>query len=399
MTTKREYDTIVVGLGGLGSAAAYWLARRTGGNVLGLEQFHLGHDRGASEDHSRIIRLTYHTPTYVELAHHAYTAWRDLEEDAQTPLLVISGDIFMAPRDGPIDVEDFTSSLAVHNVPFERLDAAEIMHRWPQFHLSDDVHGVFQAQGGIAPAAKGNATHVRMARQYGATLLENTPVTAITPLADGVEVTTAETTYRGRHLVLTVDAWTNELLAHVGLHLPLTLLKEQVTYFASPYVDEFRPDRFPVWIWLNDPGFYGLPVYGEEQGVKAAQDMAGHEITLETRTFEPDEDNLARVTAFVKKTLPRAYGPPLYSKTCIYTLTPDRDFVIDHLPQYPQISIALGGGHAFKFAGVIGRILSDLSIDGTTSYNIAPFKIDRPVLTMPNPPRHFLLKRHTIQPS
>ena len=173
--------------------------------------------------------------------------------------------------------------------------------------------------------------------------------------------------------MLAADAWTNQLLAPLGVQLPLTITQEQVTYFAAPHVEEFMPGRFPVWVWLDDPCFYGIPVYGEDRGVKAAQDSGGREVTLETRTFEPDQAMLERVSAFVQRTLPRMYGPALYSKTCIYTLTPDRDFVIDTLPGYPQIALALGTAHGFKFAGLIGRILSDLAIEGTTAFNIAPF--------------------------
>jgi sarcosine oxidase len=393
MAVHQEFEYIVVGLGGIGSAAAFWLARRAGTGVLGLEQFALGHDRGASEDHSRIIRYTYHTPDYVELAHHAYAAWRTLEEEANETLLVITGDLFMGPRDSAMPVTDYADSLAAHAVPFEWLDAADIMRRWPQFRLDEEVRGIFQRDGGIAPAAKGTTLHARLARQHGATLLENTPVTTITPLADGVEVATPQAKHRCRRLVLAADAWTNQVLAPLGVQLPLTLTQEQVTYFTAPHLEEFLPGRFPVWVWLDDPCFYGIPVYGEDRGVKAAQDSGGREVTLETRTFEPDQAMLERVSAFVQRTLPRMYGPVLYSKTCIYTLTPDRDFVIDTLPGYPQIALALGTAHGFKFAGLIGRILSDLAIEGTTAFNITPFAADRPVLTMEHPPLKTLLRR------
>ncbi len=389
--TRGEFEYIVVGLGGLGSAAAYWLARWAGAQVLGLEQFELGHEKGASEDHSRIIRLSYHTPTYVALARHAYATWRIVEEETQEPLLVRSGGLDLFPPGAAIPSADYEESMSACGVPFERLDAAEIVRRWPQFRLDDGVYGLYQSLGGIAPARKGNAAHQRLARRHGATLLDQTPVTAIAPRADGVEVTTPTATYRCRRLVVTADAWTNELLAPLGLRLPLTLMQEQVTYYASPHLREFQPDRFPVWIWMDDPCFYGIPVYGEERGVKAAQDVAGCETTPATRSFEPDPATLARVGAFVQRTLPRAYGPALYSKTCLYTLTPDRDFVIDTLPAYPQIALALGAGHAYKFAGIIGRILSELAIDGSTAYDVGPFAVDRPILTMENPPTSFLV--------
>jgi sarcosine oxidase len=171
--------------------------------------------------------------------------------------------------------------------------------------------------------------------------------------------------------------------------LPLTVTQEQVTYFATPALADFAPERFPIWIWLDEPCFYGFPVYGEA-GTKVAQDVGGEEVTVETRTFEPNPAALARVEAFVRQRLPAALGPIIYSKTCLYTMPPDRDFVLDHLPQYENVLLAIGAGHAFKFASLIGKILSELAVDGQTESNIQPFKIDRPILTMKNPPKNFM---------
>jgi len=387
----REFEYIVIGLGGLGSGAAYWLARRAGGDVLGIEQFELGHDNGASEDHSRIIRLSYHTPTYVALAHHAYDAWDTLAEDAGEPLVLVTGGLDLFPRNSAISIDDYAGSMAAGGVPYDSLDAAEIMYRWPQFQLDEDTAGLYQARSGLAMAKKANAAHQRAARGYGATLVENTRVTRIDARRDGADVVTAGATYRCRRLVIAADAWTNQLLAPLGVNLPLTLTQEQVTYYATPHLDEFQPGRFPVWIWMDEPSFYGLPVFGEARGVKAAQDVGGDEITLESRTFQANPATAARVEHFVQRHIPHAFGPVLYHKTCMYTMPPDRDFIIDTLPEYPHISVALGAGHGYKFAGIIGRILSELAIDGDTEFPIEPYIIDRPMLTMANPPKHFIV--------
>lgn len=386
--TKRDFEYIVIGLGGIGSGAAYWLARRAGAAVLGLEQYELGHDRGASEDHSRIIRLSYDKPEYVDLAQHAYAAWHEVEQEASEPLIIISGGLDLFPPGAILSPAGHMASMSAHDVPFEQLDAAEMMRRFPQFHLEDGTVGLYQAQSGIAPAHKCTATHQRLARQHGATLLDNTPVTSIAPLVDGVEVVTPDATYRCRRLIVAADAWTNDVLRPLGVQLPLTWTQEQVTYYASPHVRDYDPDRFPIWIWQDNPCFYGLPVYGEE-GVKVAQDLGGREVTPLTRDFEPDQHILARVNSFMRRVLPTALGPAISTKTCMYTLTPDRDFVIDTLPAYPQVALAQGGGHGFKFASIIGRILSELAIDGATTCNITPFAVDRPLLTMENPPRAF----------
>lgn len=387
---KQDYEYIVLGLGGLGSGAAYWLSRRAGSDVLGLEQFEIGHVRGGSQDHSRIIRLSYHTPEYVRLARQAYAAWSVLEEEAGEKLIVKTGGLDLWPGVSAIPTEDYTRSMGVNDVPFERLDAAEIMRRWPQFRLTDDIYALYQAESGIAPAAKCNAAHQRMARVNGATLLDNMPITAIRPLSGEIEVVAGGTTYRCRKLVIASGAWSNTALAHFGLKLPLTITQEQVTYFATPHLADFTPERFPIWIWMDEPCFYGFPAYGEP-ATKAAQDVGGEEVTAETRSFEPNPANARRVEEFLQKYIPTALGPVLYAKTCLYTMPPDRDFIIDTIPGHQNCSVAIGAGHAFKFASLIGKILSELAIDGISESNLEPFKIDRPILQMENPPKSFMV--------
>ena len=253
MSARRDFEYIVLGLGGLGSAAAYWLSRRAGKEVLGIEQFELGHVRGESQDHSRIIRHSYHTPEYVRLTFGAYDAWDDVAKEAGEPLYLVTGGLDLGPRESAIPAEPYRASLRACGVPFESLDAREIMRRFPQFTVGDDVEGIFQARGGIAMAAKGNGAHQRLARAHGATLVERAPVTAIAHHGGEFSVTAGGETYRGRRLVIAAGPWSNGALGHLGVHLPLEITREQVTYFATPHRDEFAPGRFPVWIWLDDP--------------------------------------------------------------------------------------------------------------------------------------------------
>jgi sarcosine oxidase len=389
MTRRTTYEYIVLGLGGLGSGAAYWLSKRAGADVLGLEQFELGHVRGESQDHSRIIRLSYHLPVYIELAKRAYQSWDALAADAGEPVVLRTGGLDLGPRSGAIPLSDYASSMATAGVAFESLDAAEIMKRWPQWRLSDDIHGLYQENSGIAMAARANAAHQRMARAFGATLIENAKVTAVGSHAGEVQVHSSGVTYTGRHLIIAAGPWSANVLACLGLEIPLEVTQEQVTYFASPKADAFAPDRFPIWIWMDDPSYYGFPVFGEK-GPKVAQDAGGKPVTAETRTFDPDEEALRRVRQFLARYLPDALGPEIYTKTCLYTLTPDRDFVIDRVPGHDNVWITIGAGHAFKFASVIGRILSELAIDGRTASDIGAFTIDRPILTMMNPPKQYM---------
>jgi sarcosine oxidase len=387
---RRNYEYIVLGLGGWGSAAAYWLSRRAGAEVLGLEQFELGHVRGESQDHSRIIRLSYHTPDYVELARHAFRAWAELEQDAEERLVLRTGGLDFAPLTSAIPLANYSGSMAAAGVPYEHLDGAEIRRRWPQFTVGDEIHGLFQPESGIAMAARGNAAHVRMARAHGATLLDQTPVERLRPVAGEIEVVAGGAAYRCRRLVIAAGAWSNGALTHFGMHLPLRVTKEQVTYFATPHQAEFQPDRFPIWIWMDDPCFYGFPIFGEA-GTKAGQDAGGQEVSAESRGFEPDEAALGRTVRFLERYIPHSLGPIIYTKTCLYTLTPDRDFVIDRLPEHPEVVVGIGGGHGYKFASLIGRILAELAIDGRTERNIEPFRIDRAILQLQNPPVNYMV--------
>jgi sarcosine oxidase len=393
MTTDRHgWDVVVVGLGALGSAAAYWASTRPGTRVLGLEQFELGHANGASADHSRIIRLSYHRPEYVRLAKRAYETWAAVEAEARDRIVTITGGLDLWPADPAIPMADYTESLAAEAVPFEILDAAEVMRRWPQWHLPHDVTGMWQSRGGLADPFKGNAAHRRLAVARGARLIDRTPVTAIRDVGGAYEVDAGGTTYAAGTVILTADAWMNGLLASFDRQLPLTITKEQVTYYACPDPAAFAPARFPVWIWMDDPSFYGFPTYGEA-GPKVAQDCGGEPTTPETRSFEPDPAVFRRVGEFLARHLPRAVGPPILTRTCLYTLTPDRDFVVDRVPEAPGVVVGLGAGHGFKFASVLGRVLVELALDESSPSDneLAAFRIDRPILLEEDPPTSWLV--------
>jgi sarcosine oxidase len=390
VSARRDYDAIVLGLGGIGSAAAYWLSKRFGDGVLGLEQFELGHVRGESQDHSRIIRLSYHDSHYVELAKRAYETWHAVERESGDQLILKTGGLDLGPRGGAIDLSTYAQSMRACGVPFEELDASAIRRRWPQWRIGDDVHGLFQADSGIAMAARANATHQRMAREHGAELKDRTPVQVLGENGDEFTIATANGTYRSGKLCIAAGPWSNDALANFGVRLPLEVTKEQVTYFRPADLDAFAPQRFPVWIWMDDPSFYGFPVFGEN-GPKVAQDAGGLPVDPDTRDFEPDENNSRRVHDFVEKYLPSALGPPILVKTCLYTLTPDRDFVVDKLPTNTPAAIAIGAGHAFKFAAVRGRILAELVTAGTTPSDLSLFNLDRPILKELNPARRYMV--------
>ena len=276
-------------------------------------------------------------------------------------------------------------------VPFETLDAREIRQRWPLWHIEDDVRGLFQEDAGIAMASRANAAHQRMAREHGATLRDRAGVTSVRASGDEFEIRTEDAThYRCGRLAIAAGPWTNTALRNFGIELPLEVTKEQVTYFAPPDAAAFEPQRFPVWIWMDDPCFYGFPTFGEA-GPKVAQDAGGKPVDPDTRDFKPDDDNSARVRAFLERHLPAALGPPILTKTCLYTLTPDRDFVVDFVPGIRNAVAAVGAGHAFKFASVLGRIVSELLANGMTESDLSLFSVTRPILREKNPARSYMV--------
>ncbi|HET7030003.1 MAG TPA: N-methyl-L-tryptophan oxidase [Candidatus Limnocylindrales bacterium] len=391
---RNEWDAIVVGLGAIGSGAAYWLGRHLGDRVLGLEQFELGHANGAGQDHSRIIRLSYHRPDDIRLARRAYETWAEVEAESGTAIVTRTGGLDIAPYEAAIPLRDYTESMAAEGVPFEHLTGPEIVRRWPQWRLADEHHGLFQADAGIADPNRANAAHQRLARRNGATLLEHAAVARLRGLTDrSVEVELADgAVHRAPQVVVAADAWTNELLASFGRRLPLTIIQAQVTYLAVSDPAAFAPDRFPIWIWMDDPSFYGFPTYGEP-GPKSAEDVGGDEVTPVTRTFQRNEVGHRRLMRFLEQHLPGQVAPDLLTKTCLYTLTPDRDFVVDRLPDAPGVQVVLGAAHAFKFASVLGRILAERAVDGTSRSEpeLERFRIDRPILLEAHPATSFLV--------
>ena len=381
----EETDVIVLGLGGLGSAAAYWLAR-SGARVIGLERYELGHDRGASQDHSRIIRLSYHDPAYVRLAQAAYASWAEVAGEAGDELVIVTGGIDIFPAEDAFDRAAYCAAMDACDVPYERLDAAEAMRRFPEMRLEESTEVLFQAQTGIAAAARANAAHQRLARAHGADLREGARVEAISTAGGEVCVTVGGQRIRAAQLVVCAGPWTSDALALLGHRLNLTVTREQVVYLEPQAPEAFAPERFPVWIWMQEPCYYGFPIFGEP-AVKAAQDGGGEETTADGRSFEPDEAARERLLEFMRRTFPRAVGRERRVKTCLYTLPPDRDFVLDRLPGHEQVLLAVGAGHAFKFATQIGRILSELALAGSTPHDLSLFRADRKVLTERDPPR------------
>jgi monomeric sarcosine oxidase len=380
LDVPSTYDVIVVGLGALGAATSSHLAW-SGQRVLGLEQFALGHARGASHDTSRILRHSYHRPDYVRLTKEAYTDWAYVEEISGERIVTTTGGLDLCPIDSALSLDSYVASLSEAEIPFEVLSGEEVQARWPQLRVAESTAGLYQSDTGIVPARRGVAVMHRLATSAGATLVDNEPVLELREHRDSVTVTTAHRTFAAAAVVICADAWLPRLVAPLGWTPRLTVLDQQVTYFQPDEPAAFSSDAFPVWTWVDDPCFYGFPCYGEPT-IKAAEDAGGPVVDPDQRRPETDDAALERLSRFMSSTVP-ASGHPVRSVRCLYTMTPDHDLVLGTVPGSQRIHIALGAAHAFKFAPTIGRLMSSLVLgrhDPHAEWALA-FSPDRAALT------------------
>ena len=374
---SERYDAIVIGLGGMGSASAFHLTRR-GKRVLGLEQHDLLHEQGSSHGLTRIIRLAYHEhPSYVPLLRRAYDLWHELEEVAGEPLLVTTGCLEGGPEDGPV-FQGALEAAQVHGLEHEVLDVSEIGRRHPAWSgLDGDVRFVWQPDGGFLLAERSILGHVNGALAAGADLRFREPVIGWEPAGEGVAVTTSRGRYEADRLVICGGPWIGSLVPQLA---SLAVPERQVLGWFQPTRPElFTPDRFPVFLLEGPLGsFYGFPVH-DAPGVKLGW---YHHFGEPIDPSDPDRtarrDDEAALRAFLDRHLPDATGPTVMLKACIFTNTPDEHFVIDRLPDAPQVTVVSAcSGHGFKFCSVIGEIAADLALEGSTPHDIGLFRLDR----------------------
>lgn len=335
-----------------------------------------------------MIRHAYSRPDYTALTPAAYHSWNVAERETGLRLVHRTGGLVIAAHGSPAMeyIEDAAAAMAASCLPFEFLSGAAVRERWPQWRLGGQHAALFDPEAGILDIRRGTAAHLALARARGATIRPGAPVSAITENPHGVTLTAAGESYTSDRVVLAGGAWNPVLLGLLGTSLPITLTQEQVTYFATPNVREFTPERFTVFGLIADDGllYYGVPVYGEV-AVKAGLDGAGPVVNPQTRTSVPDPQRVAQVRAFLERYLPGALGPELNTRVCCYDFPPDRDFIADYVPGSARVLLCAGAGHAGKFAGLLGRILTELAIDGTSQFPVSAFRADRPAITGAGP--------------
>ena len=313
----------------------------------------------------------------MALAKSAYKDWAELENVTGYKMLTTTGGVVFFAPESPTPASDFTKSLDAQGVPYETLDAQEVKKRWPQFNIADNVTTVFTADSGIAHAAKTVSTLQSLARSHGAVLKDNTPVNRVIPQSSGgVIIETPKGRFQANKVVLATDAWINKLLAPLNVHIPVSVMQEQVTYYKPTDASAFEPSKLPVWIWQGTNCFYGFPAYGEPT-IKAGRDFSNNFMTPDERTFVHSPQLLEQLTSFMDGFIPDKERQPLRTITCQYTITPDRQFIISPLNSHPDIIIGLGAAHAFKFAPAFGRVLAELAVDGKTNEDISKWGIPK----------------------
>ena len=375
-----RFDVIVVGLGAMGSSAAYHLAMR-GARVLGLEAFSPAHDKGSSHGESRIIRQAYfEDPAYVPLVLRAYDLWKELEAESGQELLNVTGGVAIGSLQGEL-VSGCLKSARTHGLSYDLLDAIEMKQRFPQFVLAESEVAFYEQKAGFLRPEECIKQHLECASKRGADLRFEEPMVSWTAAesGDGVEVITEKETYRAQSLIVAAGPWTSELVPSLPASLTVS---RRVMFWLSPADQRASFDKgvFPIFLWepAEGPLFYGFPRTHETGEPKVAIHSEGEDCTPSTidRSIHPSDE--AAIRSAIQFRIPALNGKVSRAVPCMYTMTRDQHFVINVHPRHPQVSIAAGfSGHGFKFSPVVGEILCDLALLRQTSSNISLFSVSR----------------------
>jgi sarcosine oxidase len=339
----HHVDVVVIGAGTMGSATAWWLARR-GVDVALLEQFEPGHTRGSSHGGTRIFRLAYYDPTFVRMAQAALPLWRELEDDADEPLLDTTGAI---DHGTSASIDLVAAAMETCGARFERITPTAAAERWPAVRFDGTV--LFHPDGGRCRADATVAALQRRAVAHGADVRFGAPAT-LRILDDSVEIDAGGETWSARVAVVTAGAWVTKVL---GARAPaVTVTQEQVQHFA-PVVEQ----EWPSFIHHRERWIYGLLTPGE--GVKVDEHFAGPVIDPDVRAPRNLDHDLAMVR-YVEEWMPGLDPTPLHRAECLYTSTPDESFVLERVG--PVVIGSPCSGHGFKFTPLIGRRLADLAM-------------------------------------
>lgn len=371
----KSFDAIVIGTGGIGSAAVFQLAQR-GLRVLGLDRFAGAHDHGSSYGQTRMIRQAYcEHPDYVPLVQKAFALWAELEQISRQQLYFQVGLLEVGAPDGMV-VPGVLSSARQHDLDVDTLTRKELLERFSAFHVPEQSIAVFEPRAGYLLVEQCVTAHQTEALKRGAELI-TAEVREWTILNQSVVVRTDRESFAAGCVIVTAGAWARDLLAELGV--PLTVVRKCQNWFANKDPRYTARERCPAFLFEVPQGiFYGFPQL-DSRGVKVGEHSGGVAVgDLSTIDRNVDPPQRLRARTFLSQYLPGVSGPAIGHSPCLYTNSPDGHFIIDRHPAHQQISFAMGlSGHGFKFATVLGQALADLALEGATDLPVNFLKCDR----------------------
>lgn len=373
-----HYDHIVVGAGSMGSAAGYYLARE-GRKTLLLDAFQPPHDKGSHHGETRLIRFAYgEGPRYVPFVLRAKELWEELETLTDKEIFKRVGILNFSPKNDPY-MANIIESSKQFQLPIELLSAEEANARWKGLNLQDNIQACFEPTSGVLMIENILKAYYELAKDAGAEIIGGSRVVSIEPKNDIVEVKTAQgVTYTANSVIISVGAWAKQILDSLQVNLPLTPIRKTFAWYEA---DEsiYGDANFPGFAYSNGTtAFYGFPSI-DGAGLKVGRHDLGDEVNPDDEKIpfgevQGDQEDLDQ---FLNEFMPKV-GKIKFGKVCMYTMTPDSDFIIDTLPNHPNIAIACGfSGHGFKFASAVGEALKDLLVNGQVKIDLTPFSLRR----------------------
>ena len=366
----KTFDVIVVGVGTMGAAACYHLARR-GVRVLGLERFDIPNSMGSAHGYSRMIRLAYFEhPDYVPLLRRSYALWDELAADLRRKIIFITGGLMLGPPGAQV-LEGSIRSVRDHHLPHDLLNAQEAMRQFPQFKIPDDYRVLHDHQAGLVLPEAAVAGHADLALRRGAELHGHEQVLSWESSGGGVTIRTTRRQYGAAKVIFCGGAWTTQLVRDLGV--PLTVTRQPLAWVWPKTPELFELGRMPVWIMEHRDGsnHYGFPMLPDNPGFKLATHVRGAVTEPDQLDRAANDRDEADIRPVLRDHIPAADGPLLSMRICMYTNSPDHHFIIDHHTTHPNVILACGfSGHGFKCASGIGEVLAELAIDGRSKLPI-----------------------------
>ncbi|HTL30760.1 MAG TPA: N-methyl-L-tryptophan oxidase [Tepidisphaeraceae bacterium] len=366
----NHFDIIVIGVGAMGASTCFHLASR-GARVLGIEQFDIPHERGSHHGESRMIRTAYYEqPKYVPLLQRACTLWDELEEVSGRKLFYKVGGLYIGPPDGGLIYGSRKSAIA-HSLDHRMLSRDDLRREFPQFVVPESWQAILEAAAGFLLPEKIVDSYAKLARERGAEIHTRETMRSWTADARSATVTTDRATYEADQLIFTGGAWTQKLL--MDLEVPLQVTRQVLGWVQPKKPELFQIGRLPAWAIdsLDGGVYYGFPMTPESAGFKLAHHHPAAPFDPDNPAREPRAEDEDDFRPALQQYISDADGPLVAMRICMYTNTPDHNFIIDRHPHHLRVQIACGfSGHGFKFASVIGEILADRATIGESKLPI-----------------------------